>query len=83
MVELDLRWSLRSQSPYFKPIPHILQVLNIWMKNVGEEPSDAENTGILKLDKDIEEGELETEIHFLNKILNLSLSLMKQRHEKS
>lgn len=42
------------------------------MENVGEEPSDAENT-VLKLDTKIEEGELEAERRFCNKILNLSL----------
>lgn len=53
------------------------------MKNVGKEHSDAENTGVLKLDKEIEEGELETERSFLNKILNLSLAPRKQSHKKS
>lgn len=74
---------LDHRAPISNPIPHILQLLNIWMKNVGEEPTDAENTEVLKLDKEIEEGELETERHFLNKILNLSLSPTNQSHEKS
>lgn len=53
------------------------------MENVSEGLSNAENTGVLKLDKKVEEGDLEPERSVLSKILNLSLSPTNQSHEKA